>query len=119
MKQISENSHYLCVVVQVLLVLDGVDALIEQGAGEARDNLVDLLSQLCRFGRGKLTLLLTSEETLLEGTNRRFQNGSEKVTMFKKSIFLYDHARLHIPLIPLQLLLNPLRTHPWETTLSC
>lgn len=63
----------------MLLVLDAVDVLFEQGGGEARDSLVDVLSDLCYYS-GQLRLLLTSEQSVLRETNRRIQNGSEKVS---------------------------------------
>lgn len=64
---------------QVLLVLDGVDAMFEGQGGDARDALVGLLSDLCRFN-GRLHLLMTSEQSVLRGTTNRIQNGSERVS---------------------------------------
>lgn len=62
-------------------MLDAVDVLFEQGEGEARDSLVDVLSDLCYYS-GQLRLLLTSEQSVLRETNRRIQNGSERVSEY-------------------------------------
>lgn len=59
-------------------MLDGVDSLFEGQAGEAKDLLVELLSQLLSFN-GRLHLLMTSEQSVLRDTSRRLRNGAEQV----------------------------------------
>lgn len=63
---------------QVLLVLDSVDALFEGKGSEACDRLVEFLDTLCSCSE-HLRMLLTSEQSLLLETNKRFRNGTEKV----------------------------------------
>lgn len=68
---------------QVLLVLDGVDALFEDRDGEARDNLLKMLSSLCAMSDCcHLRLLATSDVKLQSNTVMSFRNGTEKVRVF-------------------------------------
>lgn len=69
---------------QVLLVLDSVDALFEDKGSEVCDRLVEFYNTLCTCG-GQLRMLLTSEQSLLLETNKRFRNGTEKVCVTGRS----------------------------------
>ncbi|CAM9339383.1 unnamed protein product, partial [Discosporangium mesarthrocarpum] len=65
---------------QVLLVLDGVDALYAGGRGAlSRGSLVAVLSGLCCHNGRPLHLLMTSQQSVLRETSMRFRNASEKV----------------------------------------
>ncbi|CAN0454660.1 unnamed protein product, partial [Laminaria digitata] len=65
----------------VLLVVDGVDALVEEWDREARDRFLGFANSLCaRKDSYKLKLLVTSTFSLTqEGSHFCFQTGSEKV----------------------------------------
>lgn len=71
---------------QVLLVLDSVDALFEDKGSEVCDRLVEFHDTLCTCS-GQLRMLLTSEQSLLLETSKRFRNGTEKVGDLKTVVY--------------------------------
>ena len=65
---------------QVLLVLDGVGALVEEGDQEAQDELLQFLCSLSeRKDSYKLKLLVTSNAKLQHWSSACFRSGSEQV----------------------------------------
>lgn len=63
---------------QVLLVLDAVNALTEDGGSKARKSLADFVDQLCGTSP-HLKLLVTSENSLQKMTDRCLRNYTEQV----------------------------------------